>query len=379
MKHWLIRACDKLVVASLALAAARRPKAPPGIAAPGPVVAIKLVGMGDAVLMLPSLAAIRAAGRRLTILTTRRVAGVFTAPGVADEVVILGRHPASWLAALRALRQAAAVLDFEQHVFWSAALAQATPRRALRFGFRVASRRRNALYDVLVRPEAADSSIRHMKDIFDDLARAAGFSPAPELMPLPFTPEAAAAAVRWQEQNSLAPGRYVVFAPGSGGTVRFRRLAPAVWAEVAAELPEWPLVVVGGRQEAALCREIAALAPRARIATAFSLQELAAVMAAAAAVIAIDSGPMHLAAAMGVPVVGVFGPDSPLRYGPRNPRSVSVYQALPCSPCNSCWIYREARCTNPWPHACIADINAREIVSAAAACLATHQGAHDEG
>jgi ADP-heptose:LPS heptosyltransferase len=377
MKTRLIRACDKLVAAPLALAAAGlRRSRPPALSA-GPVAAIKLVGMGDAVLMLPALAAIRAAGRRLTVLTTRRAAGVFTAPGVADEVVILGRHPASWLAALRALRRAAAVLDFEQHVFWSAALAQAAPGHARRFGFRVASRRRWALYDVLVSPEKGDGSIRHMKDIFDDLGRAAGIAPTPELSPLPVSHPAAEAALRWQEQNALAPGRYVVFAPGCGGTVLFRRLAPAVWAEVAAGLAEWPVVVVGARQEEALCRQIAALAPRVRVATGFNLQELAGVMAGAATVVAIDSGPMHLAAAMGVPVVGIFGPDSPLRYGPRNPRSVSVYRGLPCSPCNNCWVYREARCTNPQPHICMAGISADEIVSAAAACLAARQGAHN--
>ncbi|HET9785390.1 MAG TPA: glycosyltransferase family 9 protein [Terriglobales bacterium] len=376
MKTWLLRACDKLIVAPLALAAAlvRRPRG--GAGGRGAVTAIKLVGMGDAVLMLPALAAIRAAGRRLTVITTGRAAGVFTAPGVADAVVIVGRHPASWWAAVRALRRAEAVLDFEQHVYGSGALVQVARRRSRRFGFQIASRRRNLLYDVLVRPEGQGGAIRHMKDIFDDLARAAGFTPGAELIPLPLAPAATAAAEQWREQHHLAPGRYVVFAPGSGGTVLFRRLAPAVWAAVAAGLPEWPIVVVGAWREAELCRQIAVLAPRVLVATGFSVQELAGVMAGAAGVIANDSGPMHLAAATGVPVVGIFGPDTPRRYGPRNPRSVSVYQALTCSPCNNCWVYREARCTNPEPHVCMSGISAGEIVSAAAACLATRQGAH---
>jgi hypothetical protein len=368
--------------------------------------------------MLPVLAAIRAAGRRLTVVTTRRAAGVFTAPGVADAVVIVRRHPASWLAALRALRPAETVLDFEQHVFWSGALAQAARRRARRFGFRVASRRRNYLYDVLVsadgggaagdpreprpaerkrvarrsragsrarqslpavqtaRPPRVD--IRHMKDIFDDLGRAAGFLPGRELIPLPLATAALESAAVWREQNQFPRvDGYVVLAPGSGGTVSFRRLAPEVWAEVVEGLPEWPIVVVGARQEEALCGQIATLAPRVKVATGFNLQELAAVMAGAATVIAIDSGPMHLAAAMGAPVVGIFGPDTPQRYAPRNARSVSVYRELACSPCNNCWVYREARCTNPEPHVCMSGIGAGEIVSAAAACLAARQGAHN--
>ena len=376
MKTWLIRICDKLIVGQVAVIAAFFHRHRVGNSGRGPVVAIKLVGMGDAVLMLPVLAAIRAAGRRLTVVTTRRAAGVFTAPGVADAVVIVRRHPASWLAALRALRPAEMVLDFEQHVFWSGALAQVARRRARRFGFRVASRRRNHFYDVLVSPDGA--GIRHMKDIFDDLGRAAGFLPGRELIPLPLATAARESAAAWLEQNQLTRGDgYVVLAPGSGGTVSFRRLAPEVWAEVVEGLPEWPIVVVGAWREEALCGQIAALAPRAKVATRFNLQELAAVMARAATVIAIDSGPMHLAAAMGAPVVGIFGPDTPQRYGPRNAQSVSVYRALACSPCNNCWVYREARCTNPEPHVCMSGIGAGEIVSAAAACLAARQGAHN--
>ncbi len=47
-----------------------------------------------------------------------------------------------------------------------------------------------------------------------------------------------------------------------------------------------------------------------------------------------DTGPMHLAAAVGTPVVAVFGPSDPARYATRGPADRVVRIDLPCSPCN---------------------------------------------
>ena len=386
----LIRLVDKLLVAPaavLAAAARRHSRAgSPRIAAcpPPALVAIKLVGMGDAVLMLPALAAARAAGYRLSVITSARCAAIFSAPGVADEVLVL-RRPGLFprlRAIARALRQCDLVLDFEQHVFWSTALAQFAPRRAQRHGFRTASRRRNLCYDHLVDPGREP---RMMKTIFDELARSAGLRPVAELLPLPITPAARQSVAQWRQSQGLQPGQYVVIAPGSGATVGFRRLPAATWAEIVAGLPpELPVVLVGTRIEATLAAEIvAALAaetsgrrPRPPLQRLdLRLEELADLMAAAALVIATDSGPMHLAAAMAAPVVGIFGPDTPRRYAPANPFSVAVSLHLPCSPCNNCWVYREASCTNPDRFACVRRLPAAQVLAAARSLLAGASGA----
>jgi heptosyltransferase I len=47
-----------------------------------------------------------------------------------------------------------------------------------------------------------------------------------------------------------------------------------------------------------------------------------------------DTGPMHLAYTVGTPVVAVFGPSAPQRYGPTGPDDRIVRVDLPCSPCN---------------------------------------------
>ena len=71
-----------------------------------------------------------------------------------------------------------------------------------------------------------------------------------------------------------------------------------------------------------------------------------------------DTGPMHLAAAVGTPVVAVFGPSDPARYAPRGPRDRVVRIDLPCSPCNR--IRRPpARCVGHTPTASPASASTR--------------------
>ncbi len=64
-----------------------------------------------------------------------------------------------------------------------------------------------------------------------------------------------------------------------------------------------------------------------------NLRQLAAVFARAAVVISTDTGPMHIAAAAGAPVVALFGPTAPWRTGPHGSQHTIIRTAAPCSPC----------------------------------------------
>ncbi|HET7217361.1 MAG TPA: glycosyltransferase family 9 protein, partial [Vicinamibacterales bacterium] len=84
-----------------------------------------------------------------------------------------------------------------------------------------------------------------------------------------------------------------------------------------------------------------------------------------------DTGPMHLASAVGTPVVAVFGPSDPARYAPRGPLDRIVRIDLPCSPCNR--IRRPpARCAGHTPD-CLSGIAAQQVVDAALDVLAAAQ------
>lgn len=95
-------------------------------------------------------------------------------------------------------------------------------------------------------------------------------------------------------------------------------------------------VLIGGnRQEEALARHIAALA-RSRptvLAGRMTLLQHAAALKRCALFVGNDNGPMHMAAALGIPVVALFGPSDPAEWGPRGSMSCVLYKGLDCRRC----------------------------------------------
>ena len=97
------------------------------------------------------------------------------------------------------------------------------------------------------------------------------------------------------------------------------------------------------------------------------LLQLAAVLSRLSLFITPDTGPMHLAAAVGTPLVALFGPSSPERWGPLSSRSRVVRVDLPCSPCNRIR-NPPARCQGHTPD-CMDGIRTADVIEAAASLL----------
>jgi len=92
------------------------------------------------------------------------------------------------------------------------------------------------------------------------------------------------------------------------------------------------------------------------------LVTLAAVLARLDLYVTGDTGPMHLAAAVGTPIVAVFGPSTPLRYAPLAARSRVVRIDLPCSPCNQIRL-PPLRCRGHVPD-CLEGISTEMVIAA---------------
>jgi heptosyltransferase-2 len=141
-------------------------------------------------------------------------------------------------------------------------------------------------------------------------------------------------------QHGLAPGEYVVFAPGAEYGVAKRWPHYGALAET---LAGRRIVLLGSAKDAPFCESIAERAPRrcVQLAGRTSLLEAFALVAAAGAVVSNDSGLMHVAAAFAVPQIALFGSSSPLHTPPLNPRAHVVWlkqdptylPPLDCSPC----------------------------------------------
>ena len=151
-----------------------------------------------------------------------------------------------------------------------------------------------------------------------------------EILEAPFAPPEAWEGVKVRPDESRSGS--VVYCPGAayGPAKRWPH-----FPELARLQSKQWIVVLGTAADSESAREIAGAAPgRVEDLTGrTSLTEAAAIMAGSRAVVSNDSGLMHLAGYLGVPVVGIFGSTSPVWTRPLGKRSVALSSTEPCAPC----------------------------------------------
>ncbi len=92
------------------------------------------------------------------------------------------------------------------------------------------------------------------------------------------------------------------------------------------------------------------------------LRETMAVLKRCKLLICNDSGIMHIAAALGVPIIAIFGPQSPVKFGPYSSnKAVVIYKSFPCSPCKQKF-FKECEPTDLMIPKCIAKVTADEVI-----------------
>jgi heptosyltransferase-2 len=171
------------------------------------------------------------------------------------------------------------------------------------------------------------------------------------------------AAEQWRSQRGLPDdGRPVVaLAPGAVGPSK--RWPCAYFAEVARFLTAKGAAVwvLGSPDEAPLAAEIVATAgPQARDLTSTDLRNAILALRLARLAVSNDSGLVHVAAAIGTPTIGIFGPTSPWHWAPLNPLAAKIETTtdVPCRPCHkpTCRLRH---------HRCMRDIPPGQVLAAA--------------
>jgi lipopolysaccharide heptosyltransferase II len=345
------------------------------------ILVIRLDLLGDLVFAAPTIAALRAAypTAELTLLTlpyTRPLAALI--PGV-DRTLALDvnryRRPDGWwhlgeaIALVRGLRAARFDLCLALHGRPAGVLALLSGTR-YRVGY--AAHAYPFAFNVPVPGRRYDRR-QHETRYCLDLARAVGADgPA---VPRLLTPSAAFPV------PGLTPGeRYVVVHPGaSNGSAK--RWSAAAWAQLARDAPHAlgvRVVLSGGESERALVAAVAAGAGDAAVPlVGTSLLDLAALLAGAEALVSGDTGPLHLAAALGRPVLGVYGPTDPGQTGPLGGRAAVVRRPVPCGPCYD--LREPAECKLPdRTHVCLRELAPDAVLGALLRLLRHPEGVPSE-
>ena len=220
---------------------------------------------------------------------------------------------------------------------------------------------------VTVRSELGDRTSA-WTDVLLDYARAIGLAAADPVPAFRISDDERRDARSLLRVHDVAGGYYVLHPTRgiSGQRSRWPTSGLTALARALAAREGLPVLVSGAPDDAAIAQTIADDAGRGvfSIAGATSIGTFAAVAAEARAVYAMDSGPMHVAAAVGAPTIGIFAlqSDEPDRWAPRGALTAVVRPSYPC-PAS----HRKETCPD-FP--CVRDLDVRGILAAGDGLLA---------
>jgi hypothetical protein len=209
-----------------------------------------------------------------------------------------------------------------------------------------------------------DAQGRHAIDRHLDVLRLYGFPITTRRMLITVPDEVAARVTQMMADRGLRDCPVFGIYPGAGSP--YKQYPSPLFKEAVAQLgalyPDAKFVLVGGPDDARAAATVAEAAPGrcADFSGKINILETAAVIRRCNLFISNDSGPMHIASALDVPTVAIFGPTDAHRYGPRCNVSRIVWRREACNPCKT------PECGHD---SCIGSIPPADIVSAAAEVL----------
>jgi len=337
------------------------------VSAGSPILIVPYMWIGDFVRCHTVVGLLRGRfpDRPIDILTTRMVAPLVDyMPGVRKGIVFdlprkriaLSRHRA--LAdLLRAERYGDALIMPRT---WKSALAPFLAGIPRRTGF-IGEMRFGLLNDL----RGGEKALPRMVDRCAALALPKQ-APLPQDLPLPQLAVPDDALPQWRARMNLPTNGQpiAVLAPGAVGPSKRWPGFGALAARLAQQ--GFDVWMVGGPDEKALAAEIVRHAPQTRDLTGADLRNAILALAAATVAISNDSGLLHVAAAIGTPSIGIFGPTSPWHWAPLNPLAavMETKTDVPCRPCHkpTCRLRH---------HRCMQDIPVEQVATAVRGTVAS--------
>ena len=328
---------------------------------------VRLGALGDVVHAIPVAAALRRAfpAARIDWLVSAKHREILDLVPVIDRRLVINDRGAtsggtSLVAAIGELRRSRYDVAIDlQGLIKSAVLARSSgARRVVGFSSRYTRERAARLFYT----DAYDpgrgglfdpNETRHVVDINLGLLSVLGVAAAAREFPIEDVDSDAARTLGQQ-----TGGRYALLNPGAAWPNK--RWPPARLAAIATELRArhgLMSVVLWGPGEEALAADVVAGADGAAVLSPkTTIADLVALARGAALMVSGDTGPTHLAAALGTPIVGIYGPTRPARNGPMSPLDVTVSRDSVCQ----CHHLRRCKLDRM----CLLDIAVAEVLDA---------------
>jgi heptosyltransferase I len=320
------------------------------------VLIVRLGALGDIIHAVPAAAALRRAfpDARIDWLVDAKHRAIVDLVTAIDRTIALDSPTlAGWTAAVRELRRGAYDVAIDlQGLLKSAVLARASGAARI-VGFSIWHLREKTarpFYSDVLEAEGGHVIAKNLR-----LLRAIGVDD--DEIRFPFADVTSPALDHLRER--IASDRPFALL-NAGAAWPNKRWPPERFGELASFVRDacglTPVVLWGPGEERLVDSVVAASSNAAIAAPPTGLVDLVALARAAALVISGDTGPLHIATAVGTPVVALFGPTDPARNGPFSPDDVSV------SRFEGCGCHYDRKCHQPtW---CLADVTVAEVAAA---------------
>jgi heptosyltransferase-2 len=299
---------------------------------------IQLWGIGETILTLPAIKALqkRFLYCKIDILCTKRNSLVYADVGGNVSVKEISTNPFSIkLFMMRNFKKYDLVIDMEEYLNISAIIGSAVGKYRLGYahGVRAKTYHRTVVYN----------DKQHTSETFMDLIRAIGVKGKIERLPkvgYSSNDEKNVDAIL-KEKGISKNDVLVCLAVGAAESAKSRMWPLEKYTQLSNKLLEMEvkLIFTGTSEESSLIQQVIGnINSKEKVidlSGKLTLPQLFCFMKKPSLFIGNDSGPMHIAAAQGIPTIGLFGPNLPLRFGPVGEGNVGIYKRGVCefSPC----------------------------------------------
>jgi heptosyltransferase-2 len=275
--------------------------------------------LGDVVMALPLIRAVRASrpDAEITLLCKPGFIPLLESLRVADRIRSLPDRGPGYLAHFAGLRASYPDLWILLTNSTRGDLEARFAGSPQRFGITRAGKERALLSHHYALPEGYNEATHHQVDLWGDFLRHFGLAAPPDFTPFPAD---LLASLPVKSGHALAAGgRGPIGLIAGSENMPAKRWPIAHWRTVIEAFPAERFVLFGTPGDAAITSKIAAGFDEKRVsnlAGTTSLAGLAVALTGCRVLVSNDTGGMHLANALGVPVIGLFGPTNPVRTGP---------------------------------------------------------------
>ena len=299
---------------------------------PKKILVINLWGIGDAVLTLPLIKEIkkRFPTVQLDVLATRRVNLVYTSQKDIDNVLLLENG-----SVFKHRRKYDLVFDTEHYLNSSALAAFYMGKRTIGYSHG----QRGKLYSQTVKYNEKQHIVHTYLDLLRPLFP--DVDNPKELIKLNYNEEDKKKVIDLLRKSEILENDFVVgFCASTAESAICRRWPKSKFAKLADILIEKykaKIIIIGAPGEKEFNQEIINLMQHKENALnasgETSMEQSFALIDRCMIFVSNDTGPMHISAAQGKPTVGLFGPNTPVRYGPYGQKNIAVYKPTQPEPC----------------------------------------------